>query len=347
MVLPGVGALLIVVLARPRFGWPGLGLALASWLWHWSVVWRNRDANRESLASKRLETLGIPNWMSVMRGLLNSTLLGFLWSDLQAVGWLPAILYTVSALLDIFDGLVARLRQQTTLLGGIIDLEFDAAGVLIVVVVGIGLGQLPVWFLLVGLARYLFVWGHRWRERRNRPNLPLTASHNRRVMAGLLMGYLTVVLYPVVDPVAARVAAFAFGLPLLIGFGRDWLTTTGALDVDSPFYQTWRPRYKLVIELVTPQIGRIVALILVVAMVVPLDPARASSWVGVIGLTMVALGIVPRLGGIFLIAYAVLGMPLTTAALLLLLCALLMVQFGLRRYVIWAPEERIFAARLG
>ena len=348
IVLLVAASLLILVVSPNLYGVLGIVVAMVTWLWHWHVIWQNQDDNRPNSDTPLRQTLGAANWMSIVRGLLNSILLGFAFASQIDLIWVPAILYTISALLDIFDGLVARLTKQQSLLGEMLDLEYDAVGVLIVVAVGLRMGQLPWWFVLIGLARYLYIGGIELYKRGNRPIYPTPDSHNRRVTAGLMMAYLTVILWPIVDQTSSNVAAYVFGIPFVLGFLRDWLIAIGLVSVDDPRYVRWRQLYKQLTEFMLPQIGRIAAIILIAAGFVALDFATVPTWFGIVGLIMVTLGIIARLGTVFLVVLAVLGSDGgTLPALILLVCALVILQAGLRRYSLWVPEERIFERRLG
>ena len=139
-----------------------------------------------------------------------------------------------------------------------------------------------------------------------------------------------------------------FGIPFILGFLRDWLIATGVIAVDDQRYVRGRQLYKQLTEFVLPQIGRITAIILILTGFVSLDFATIPTWFGIVGLVMVALGIIARLGTVFLVVLAVLGVNGgTLPGLILLVCALVILQSGLRRYSLWVPEERIFAGRLG
>ncbi|MGB1251695.1 MAG: CDP-alcohol phosphatidyltransferase family protein [Candidatus Promineifilaceae bacterium] len=346
-ILLGVSTLLIVALSQTTLTLLSLAVIFVVWLWHWSVIWRSSAENRPNLTTPLNPTFGTANWMSITRGFLNSVLFGFVIAVPTEANWVPAILYTISALLDIFDGLVARLTKQQTMLGEKLDLEYDGAGVLIVVAVALRFGQLPWWFWLIGLARYLYLWGIAWRERRQLPIHPTPESHNRRVTAGLMMAYLTVILWPLVDTRSANVAAYVFGIPFLLGFLRDWLILIGWVGVDQASYRQGRVVYKQFTEVWLPQFGRITAFILILTGLLTLDLTTVFAWFGLIGLVMIGLGIIARLGAIFLVVFAVLGNAAAVPSLILLVSALVIIQYGLRCFSLWVPEERIFAGRLG
>lgn len=130
--------------------------------------------------------------------------------------------YSLAAILDSVDGWVARRSRSETGLGAKLDLEVDALGILVASVTGIALGKLPLWYLLVGLARYLFVLGIAVRERRGERVRELAPSSLRRILAGGQMAFLAVSLWPFVSSSATLPPSYAFGAATLLMFARDW-----------------------------------------------------------------------------------------------------------------------------
>jgi CDP-diacylglycerol--glycerol-3-phosphate 3-phosphatidyltransferase len=96
--------------------------------------------------------------------------------------------------MDFLDGYVARVTHRTSRLGEILDMHWDGFGVLVASWLLVLYGQVQAWYLVVGLARYLFVAGMQIRERRGLTNYPLPPSMTRRAMAGAQMGFIAVVL---------------------------------------------------------------------------------------------------------------------------------------------------------
>ena len=124
-------------------------------------------------------------------------------------------MYAVFVVGDFFDGYASRKTNRTTELGKNLDMECDSLGTLIAVMLAIQYAQLPIWFLSVGVARYLFVFGIRWRERTGKPVLELPFSFNRRIIGGFMAGFLSVALLPLFSRRCFEVTfdlAFVFGL---------------------------------------------------------------------------------------------------------------------------------------
>jgi CDP-diacylglycerol--glycerol-3-phosphate 3-phosphatidyltransferase len=193
----------------------------------WLLLGTNHRVNEVNL----LPALGLGNTVTILRGVLVAGLAGFLllprltgWQ-----GWLPGAFYTLAAMLDYVDGWLARSRNQATRLGEALDLHVDSLGVLVATLLVVHYGQAPVWYLLVGMARYLFLGGIWLRRKLGRPVYTLPPSLSRRALAGIQMSLLFVLLWPVFTPPATHVAAALFSIPFLFGFTRDWLFASGVL----------------------------------------------------------------------------------------------------------------------
>lgn len=196
------------------------------------VVWRGLGDNHRLGEGELLPTLGLGNILSIARGMILVLFCGFLFSPWPAAGWtawLPGLLYTLAALPDFADGAVARLTNHVTKLGETLDMSIDSLGVLGVSLLSVQYGQVPWWYLLVGLARYFFLAGIWLRRKRGLPVYELPFSVRRRGYAALAMGLFFVILYPVFRPPGTHLAAAVFAVYVLGGFIWDWLVTAGRL----------------------------------------------------------------------------------------------------------------------
>jgi CDP-diacylglycerol--glycerol-3-phosphate 3-phosphatidyltransferase len=182
---------------------------------------------------------GLANLISLARGVMIATLAGFLFKPKPSgiLGWLPALLYSLLAILDFFDGYWARRSNTQTRMGELLDQEYDALGILISMVLVIQWGHLPIAFLYIGVAKYVFAGGIAWRLYRGAAVYPLPPSYMRRRLAGFQMGILAVFLWPIAHPPGTLLAELIIGVPLLLGFIRDWLLASGALDPEDPDYR--------------------------------------------------------------------------------------------------------------
>jgi len=176
------------------------------------------------------ETIGVANALTLVRGGLLAVAAGCVLispDQLAPLTWLPAVCYGSSAALDWLDGTVARATGRVTVLGTRMDMAFDTVGFLLAPVVGVLWGQLPVWYLSLSAARYLFKTGTWFRRCRGLAVADLPESRLRRPLAGLQMTFITVALAPVVPVGPARIAAAVVLLPSLAVFLRDYLWVSG------------------------------------------------------------------------------------------------------------------------
>jgi len=225
--LVGCVGILVVGTSQPRWI---LG-SIAVWSYCLWLLLRGLEYNYRVGEHAPLETLGWPTLVTLVRGGLVAVTAGFLLLPVPvgALAFVPAAAYSLASLLDHVDGRLARALGRSTRLGAKLDMELDAAGILIASVLAIQYGKIPAWYLAIGLARYAFVLGIAWRERHRKDVVELDPNPLRRVFAGVQMGYLSVVLWP---PIPAEVSLFVapvFGGATLAMFARDWWWVSGRL----------------------------------------------------------------------------------------------------------------------
>lgn len=179
-------------------------------------------------------TLGCGTWLTIIRGALIAVLAGYLfqpWPGSQffpnRLSWVPGLLYLSASILDYIDGRVARAGRHETRLGAFLDINLDALGLLIAPLVAIGYGQVPVAYLSVGCAYYVFIAGIRLRKKMSMPVVEPGPWRGARVIAGLQMGYVGIALLPAIKPPVTTLAAYVMMIPLLAGFVRDWMIVCG------------------------------------------------------------------------------------------------------------------------
>lgn len=195
-----------------------LAESLTVWAWCSWHLYRGLPGNRRRGEPELLPGLGAPTRITMLRAVLVATLAGFL-----RVPAVAAPAYTAAAILDAVDGRVARRSKRETILGSDLDMEVDAAGILVASLSGIVLGKLPLAYAAIGLARYLFVLAGAVRMRLGKPVRDLDPSRPRRLLAGFQMGFLATALWPQVPEAVSMAAAYPFGAASLLMFARDWL----------------------------------------------------------------------------------------------------------------------------
>ncbi len=347
------------------------GLAAAVLAYQLGILWRGLPANHRAGETTLLPTFGAGNMLTMLRGVGIAFVAGFLFLP-RPPGWLawtPAILYALASIADYLDGYVARKTNHATALGSTLDVEFDSMGMLITVALAVHYGLLPGWYLLLGLSRYLFVWGIWWRKRRGRPVYDLPPSTQRRNIAGAFMGFMSVMLWPIIHPPGSTLAGFAFGLPFVLSFTRDWLVVSGQLDPAAHGYRRvmgWidsATRWLPVILRVAVAVAA--ASLLRTVFAGNVDWPAAFGWptgiwprqtatiliaILIIGTFMVLLGIIGRLGAVLLIfpaAAQLLNTTLFWDNSLLLSSAIFLILLGSGPFALWRPDDVPFAGRPG
>jgi CDP-diacylglycerol--glycerol-3-phosphate 3-phosphatidyltransferase len=253
-----------------------VGLAFISYYWQSGYAWRwvltslvivvyilvilktGLRSNHRINEIRLLPGLGIGNWITLLRAILIAILAGLLflpWSEFADkfswLAWLPGTIYLSAVILDYFDGFAARITDHQTRLGEEFDTKVDALGLLFASLVAIKIGQLPIFYLSVGAAYYLFQIGIWYREKYSKPLIVLKPHPQARLMAGFQMGFVSFTLFPVLRPPITTVAAFVFMIPFLLGFLRDWLVICGQLATGHCQKANWENKlYRSVIEMI-------------------------------------------------------------------------------------------------
>jgi CDP-diacylglycerol--glycerol-3-phosphate 3-phosphatidyltransferase len=172
---------------------------------------------------------GLANQLTIFRGLLICLLAGFLFLNTPEgfLAWIPGFLYSTALIMDGFDGYLARLCKETSAFGAFLDRDLDALGTLIGVLLAVHYARLPGWYILAGMAYYLFACGEWWREKRGLPLHPLPTSRYRRHVAVVQSVFIALALLPVTVLPKSDMTAALVMIPVLAGFLRDWRIVAG------------------------------------------------------------------------------------------------------------------------
>lgn len=238
-VISAIGAVALLSVAvwlgvAERWRMAGFWLLPASAIWCW-IGWRTwnlLDLNRAASQASLYPALGWGNRVTLLRGWLIALAGGCLSIDLSAVpiSWLPAAAYSLAALLDRCDGFLARRSRRVSLLGGELDVQLDALGLVVAPLLAIAQGRLYLSYLLLSAAFYLYRWAMQRRQALGLPIYLLPDNPLRRALAGFQMGLVAVALWPWLDAELTRAAGVAFMLPVLFGFVADWAVVCGHLS---------------------------------------------------------------------------------------------------------------------
>ena len=322
------------------------------------VLYRNVHLNHSELANSQLfPTLGMANWITLCRAAAIVALAGFLpmaiWDKkllATAFSWAPGCLYLAIALTDLLDGFAARKTKRITELGKRLDIETDAAGLLAASLVAIALGRLPILYVLVGIAYYLFSLGIWLRKKQGKPLKALQQRPYSRIIAGFQMGLVAVVLLPLFQQAFTHLAAIIFMTPLLLGFLRDWLVVSCRVQTDR-HQRTLLDTFGESLPVQSlPLVLRLVLLYTGIQTLIIHADLNVSPWLIAHGLLclLAVLGFMGRSSCLLLIlllasnespfgATIVTTVTFTSATLLMLL--------GTGAGSIWAPEETVLDRR--
>jgi len=166
--------------------------------------------------------VGIANLLTLLRGLLIGALVLYVIGGplgLPAVG--AVLLYGTASAIDAVDGAVARHRAETSAVGADLDQAVDSLGFVLAPLAAIALGALPVYYLALSAARYVYLAAVRLRRARGLAVAPLPPSRVRRPLAALQMLFMTVALAPPVPAAVTLTLAPLALAPSLIIFIRD------------------------------------------------------------------------------------------------------------------------------
>ena len=317
-------------------------------------LWRHLGENRrKEPGSPLFADLGVANRLTFARAIFNAMLVGFLlgpwpWGWLA---WIPAVLYIASSLMDYLDGYVARITGRTTMLGEALDMKWDGVGLLAAGTLSVLYGQTPVLYLLVGFARYLYLFGLWIHKRRGLTEHELPPSRFRRALAGTQMGFVAVVLLPVFRPPETHVAAVLFAAPLLIGFVRDYLWVTGVIGRGS----TRVPRTSRSVDQTWFQLALrgLLAALLVNLLSHMLGQGNAQPGLLItafVAVPLVLLGAAGRsaaLAVLLMTGFRLQSDPLEWRLWLILLTSTLLFFTGTGAWSLWRPEEWLIDHRAG
>jgi len=220
----GIGGLVVVWDGKPTASFlVGIGVAFVALtaVSGWTLGRTRSAAGPQPLTAA--------TWVTFARGWLLIAFTGFAFTEGPggSAAWLPPMLFAVAVGLDAIDGALARRTDTVSELGARLDTEVDALLVFVGAVAVVVDGSAPFVFLGVGVARYAFVAGLRWRQRRDRPVAKLEPSQFRRATGAIVMTTILIAASPVPGPELSRAIAGVVSVPVLLHFAWDWLGVSG------------------------------------------------------------------------------------------------------------------------
>lgn len=194
------------------------------------LVQVTRNRHKHGLKGRPAMALGAADYVTLVRGFLLACSGGFIVTPrpLGWVSWVPGLFYLLAVIGDGLDGYIARKLNRPTGFGQALDHEFDSLGTLLGTILVFHYRQIPAWYLLVGLGRYLFLAGVWAREIRGfKPN-PLPKSKVRGLIGGANSVFLGLAMTPVLTFFASTLLSLPFFALLSLSFIRDWLAVSGS-----------------------------------------------------------------------------------------------------------------------
>lgn len=319
------------------------------------VLGRHLDQNRLDFNSSLLPTLGWGNRMTLLRGLFIASLAGFIllpWPN-GWLAWLPGILYCLVAIADILDGYLARRTHQVTMLGATLDMSLDSLGVLFAAILLVQYGQVPPFYIFVGLARYLFLSGAWVAKRLGRPLSELPLRRHRLIFASLQFAFIGIVLFPVFFPPLTWWAAIFFSLPFLINFFIDFLfviTIIKPSPVSRVKIPVWLgPSFQVFLRLLLPIIGLILLWQIISQSTQPDIGVQVLQTIFLIANGLILVGFAGRISSgvaLILVGLSQQITPVTVIQIILVAGYIALIYLGTGPRSIWSPEEIWYGLRM-
>ena len=339
----------------------------------WTALEKNHHPQKKFLRPY----LGYANWLTIGRGFLIGALAGFMFqappistAKPSWLVWAPGAIYIIAALMDYVDGYLARVTRSETRLGEWLDTKIDALGLFVAPVLAVGYDRLPIYYISVSLAYYLFQCGIWYRKKNNRSIIELKPHPAKRMIAGFQMGLVAIALLPVFSRPVLTIAAIIFMIPLLAGFLRDGLVVCGYVDVNHLQQTRWDRHIYFVLTKLLPVFLRFVigvtaifflydagaALVtgkqtVAVALLdasMPFDlpalPIAAAA-----GL-MIAVGFMARIAALLIsvfVAGTLTAWDSPFSLFFLFSCALTLILTGSGTLSLWQPEDKLLLERQG
>jgi CDP-diacylglycerol---glycerol-3-phosphate 3-phosphatidyltransferase len=209
------------------------GLILAPMVMLLFLIWRCRivfQAQAKPLGRKGLLVIGLANCITLCRGLLICCLGGFIFLPQRKgfLAWLPSIIYATASVADALDGLMARVRNEASPVGEVLDREVDALGTLVSGILSYQYGRVPTFYLPVSGAYYLFTLAIWFWTKHSKGIYPLQPSKIRRGVGTLQTLSLIFLLTPVLSPDAGFLFAVVLSPIVSFSFLRDWMAVVRA-----------------------------------------------------------------------------------------------------------------------
>lgn len=340
--------------AEFAFRWLALASVVTAYLI--AVLWFSLTDNHRIGEIRLLPDFGLGTNLTLARGLLVALLSGFLLLPRPGgmLAWIPGVLYGLAGFADLFDGYFARIEDRVTKMGQNLDIQFDSIGILAAVLLAVHYGQIPPWYIVIALARYIYLLGLFLWKLYGRNEFVLPHSPGRRAFAGFQMGFLSVILLPIFSPPGTFYAAGLIAVPFLFGFALDWMTAAGLIQRPIGIWSSVQPAitkwFPLLIRVTLPILYLTFHFLEKSALNNTSEDLNLITWFDLAVIFLIFAGMAGRFMGIlglFLLGFHQISGPLSYVQLLLLAGYIAIVYLGTGYYSLWTPEDKLIKRRLG
>lgn len=218
-------ALLESLHEKPVFQW-FLGALFVSLceIWITVTLWKKYGRRFGPYGS----CFSLADLLTFIRGFFVACVAGFLLLPQHSgwLRWLPGSLYIAAIACDCADGYFARRQQNTSEFGATLDRNFDGLTTLVGSLLAVRYSRLPMWYVSVGLAFYIFSFAAWMKQKSDGQPLTLPPSQYRRVAGGSNALFIGLALLPLPPrPWLSWIAPVLF-IAIFWGFWRDWKHTS-------------------------------------------------------------------------------------------------------------------------
>lgn len=220
-----------------------LGMALVCLCETWMTMRLWKKYKRPAHLTAYNDHFSIADFVTLGRGFLVASVAGFLFFPEPAgwYKWLPGSLYILGVFADYADGYLACLHNSVSEFGAALDRNFDGLATLIGSLLALLYGHLPSWYLIVGLAFYVFSLATWIIKVSGKEVNELPASNYRRIIGGSNALFIGLALTPVLPISWLVLPATLFTVLILSGFFRDWRSITRGSVIPSMTTGTHSP----------------------------------------------------------------------------------------------------------
>jgi len=136
------------------------------------------------------------NLISFTRVLVTVPIIYIHYQNSKEVSQLVIFLIIYGAISDYLDGLVARLRNEISELGKILDPIADKVMAFFLFVYTVWLGWIPLWFFLIGVVRDLLIMLGSWYIKKERGKVAMSTMSGKISVNVLAMYWMSVFFFP-------------------------------------------------------------------------------------------------------------------------------------------------------